>query len=203
MKKKYLRIIIALVIAITSTIFIVSFSNKGTTIEYKQVLIATQNINKNEKLTSENTSVISVPASTVTEKALRELPKGDNFAKQELFASQIILDEHITQETVEITEHHRSFPISVDLSSIGRLKTGDKIDIFVISQISRDLLPESKKILSGIVVKSILNQNGENFQSDSKSKYDPSVIEVFLTEEQINILNEESAMGVIKVARHL
>lgn len=201
MKNKYMKIVIALLIAFISSGFIISKANSGPDIVYKEVLVATDDIRINEVLTTENTKVIKVPESSIISTAFNSLPETKYKAKQEIFKGEVIIPNSLTEQDYFKDENNRSYPVAINLSKIGILKPGDIVDIYVVLVEDKNAI--SNRILEKIEVLKVLDASGIDMEKLSdKSKYAPAVIELVLNEEQINIVNIAETMGELKVVRH-
>jgi len=201
-KNKYVRMALSLVIALVTAFFIHNSAREASSVEYQQAVIVTKQIKQNEPVNGRNVEVKKVPAENMPESALKEIPDNKR-AAQTLYEGQFIIPEMLTEsKTIKLQPKHRIYPLPVSLSGAGKIRQGDKVDVYWFDQVEQ----QSGVIVSGVTVHNALDSKGNKIIDKEETKIGeevaPAVVELLVTAEQANRLNLAANNGTFTLGRY-
>lgn len=202
-KNKYLRLVISLLLAVSVSVFVFYKAQEINRVEYQKVVVIKKTIPQNESITPENVEISKRQVGSTPKGTLTKVPT-DKLAAMDLYPGQCLMSQMLADRktTVEKPEH-RVFPISVNLSSTGLIQAGDLVDILMFTG-GKNAPGQSKLILSGVKVNSVLNSGGRQLKktSNSESKIIPAVVELLVTAQEANMLNYAVNTGTFTLAKY-
>ena len=176
-------------------------------IQLVEILVATRDIDVQEKITADNIRLEKWPKDRLPEGAITKLDEVENrFANQRLFAGEPLLPAKLmdSAESVanKIPPGHRVFDMSVDNNTggMGYILPGDRVDVIGFFQASQQgQIGQTQTVLRAVRVFGIDgNTIRDNKKADEKKA--ATTIQLLIQDSQLEAMTTASAMGQLRVS---
>jgi Flp pilus assembly protein CpaB len=176
-------------------------------IQLVEILVATRDIDVQEKITADNIRLEKWPKDRLPEGAITKLEDVENrFANQRLFAGEPLLPAKLmdSAESVanKIPPGHRVFDMSVDNNTggMGYILPGDRVDVIGFFQGSQPgQVGQTQTVLRAVRVFGIDgNTIRDNKKADEKKA--ATTIQLLIQDSQLEAMTTASAMGQLRVS---
>jgi len=130
LNNRYIRLAISLVVALVVTWFLATTAGEKQ-VAYRSVVVASQDIEANTALTSQNLEVRNVLVTAVPEEVLAAIPSGE-LAGQKIWKGELLLPPMVKDNPVTLPKpRNRVFSIPINLKTGAGIQPGDRVDVFV------------------------------------------------------------------------
>lgn len=176
-------------------------------IQLVEILVATRDIDVQEKINADNIRLEKWPKDRLPEGAITKLEDVENrFANQRLFAGEPLLPAKLmdSAESVanKIPPGHRVFDMSVDNNTggMGYILPGDRVDVIGFFQASQPgQIGQTQTVLRAVRVFGIDgNTIRDNKKTDEKKA--ATTIQLLIQDSQLEAMTTASAMGQLRVS---
>lgn len=176
-------------------------------IQLVEILVATRDIDVQEKITADNIRLEKWPQDRLPEGAITKLEDVENrFANQRLFAGEPLLPAKLmdSAESVanKIPPGHRVFDMSVDNNTggMGYILPGDRVDVIGFFQGNQPgQIGQTQTVLRAVRVFGIDgNTIRDNKKADEKKA--ATTIQLLIQDSQLEAMTTAAAMGQLRVS---
>lgn len=176
-------------------------------IQLVEILVATRDIDVQEKITADNIRLEKWPKDRLPEGAITKLEDVENrFANQRLFAGEPLLPAKLmdSAESVanKIPPGHRVFDMSVDNNTggMGYILPGDRVDVIGFFQASQPgQIGQTQTVLRAVRVFGI---DGNTIRDNKKTdeRKGATTIQLLIQDSQLEAMTTAAAMGQLRVS---
>ena len=176
-------------------------------IQLVEILVATRDIDVQEKITADNIKLEKWPHDRLPEGAITKLDEVENrFANQRLFAGEPLvpgkLMDSVESVANKIPPGHRVFDMSVDdrNGGIGYILPGDRVDVIGFFQASQPgQIGQTQTVLRAVRVFGIDgNTIRDNKKTDDRKV--ATTVQLLIQDSQLEAMNTAAAMGQLRVS---